>query len=571
MLVSRTRGDARALRPGHVATLIAAAALLALLSGCASRSATSPPKPAEHASSRALLKQYRAMVHKLESPRLVARRLLRDAKEKRGSGRAIMAALLSLRAGDYTTAAKAASLLRKIDPGASETWSVTLRVALTRGNLERAAKAIRKAYATGGTKAVSTGLKGAIDPWFVYPLVMHLAQAHPQDDSLSLLLARSAMAADAPNAALAAARKASGFGPGGRAARLIAIQSLWGLGRHEQALHEAAEALAAHPHDIGLRVFYANMLAQEGQRRQALEVLGDARALAPRDDPRVMFGYALVAAALGNADKARRKLTTMLEHGYGDQGVYSLLGQLAENAGHWAEAFGWYQQIRDPADTATSRVAALFALYHWKGSRDALAYLAQLQARFPGLSPIWAGVHAQLARRAGREKTAWSILTEALARYPKVRPLRYQRALLAARLGKSDAALAALRKLVMAAPNNPIYLNAYGFTLTEQTTRYRKAYGYIQRALQIMPHDGAILDSMGWVLYRLEQPRKAAEYLRRAWHKTDDVKVARHLVKVYVALERFDDAREVLSQALGLKPQDRQLLKLKHRLNAARQ
>ncbi len=556
--------------PGSVAIVAA----LALLAGCALPSA-SPPTASNHvrpesqapsaASTRAALADYQAMAKKLHSPRLIARMLLKEAKKKHSSGRAIMAALLALRAGDAKTAVGAADFLHALAPKQSSTWSVALRVALARGKLDEAGKAAAKAYALGGAKALVLGLDGPAEPWFVYPLVSRLAGAHPDDGALQLVLARSALAADAPAAAVAAARKAAKFEAGARAAKLVEIQAQWNLGRHKTALARAARLVAAHSHDIGLRVLYANMLAQAGEPRRARDTLGDARALAP-NDAQVDFGYALIAADAENPAAARARLTAILEAGDDTSGVYNLLGHLAANENDWGEAFGWYQQIHSPDDLASSRIASLFALNHWKGSAAAQDYLHQLSDRFPGLAPTWAGVHASLLDLAGKSKAAWQLLGQTLKRYPRVRPLRYQRALLADKLGKGSDALAGLKRLTSAAPGNPLYLNAYGYTLIEHTKRYREAYGYIKRAFAIDSGNGAILDSMGWALYHLGQSTQALGYLRRAWRETGDITVAGHLVTVYLALNRRGAARKILRTALGQSPKDPKLLSLQRKL-----
>ncbi len=561
---------------------LALTALLGLLAGCAIPSASPPSSSSDAAatataavpasatvsgvaSERAALADYEAITRKLHSPRLVAEQLFRQAQAKHSSGHAIMAALLALRAGDAETATAAAAWLRKQAPQESATWSVSLRTALSRANLELAREAAAKAYALGGAKAVALGVGGEADPWFVYPLVADLAKKHPQDHALQLLLARSALAADDMTAALAAARKAGSFGPGARAAELIAIQARWNLGQQKAALADAAKALAAHPHDIGLRAFYANMLASAGKIRQARETLADARALDP-DNPRVAFGYAMLAANTGDTATARARLAAILQADHDTPGAYTLLGHLAAGENDWGQAFGWYQLDQAPDDLASSRVNSLFALYHWKGYAQANDYLSQLELRFPGLAPTWAGVDASLLDMSGQSEAAWEALGKALARYPQVRPLRYQRALLADKLGKSGNALAALKRLVREEPGNPLYLNAYGYTLVEHTDRYRDAYGYIKRALVVSPDEGAILDSMGWVLYRMGRPEKALGYLNRAWKQTDDPTVAFHLATVYLALNRRNEAGKVLHTALGKSPKDAKLLRLERKL-----
>ncbi|MGH8271638.1 MAG: tetratricopeptide repeat protein [Gammaproteobacteria bacterium] len=550
--------------PRHLLGAAALAAFVALGAGCAS-----PPPPAAQApsaeSSAAALAQYEEMAHKLHSPRLVAKLLFKQAQQKKDAEHAMLAALLALRAGDAKLADEAAALAEKLAPDQSETWAVQMQVALARADLAAAGKAAVKAYALGGAQNVAIGLDGAVDPWFAYSIVAPLAQAHPKDGAMQLVFARTALDAGDTAAALAAAQAAHSFEPGERAAKLIEIQARWGLGQRKEALAQAARALADNSRDTGFRVFYANLLARAGQRMQAREVLNDARALAP-DDPQVTFGYALLAADEGKVAAAHAQLTAMLETGSDSTGVYNLLGQLAAHEGKWGEAFGWYESIQSADDLASSRVSSLFTLARWKGMAAAEDYLTQLERGFQGLAPTWAGVHATLLAQDGKQEAAWKLLGTTLERYPMVRPLRYQRALLADQLGKGADALAGLKRLVGEEPQNPMYLNAYGYTLTEHTTRYRDAYGYIKRALAINPDDGAALDSMGWVLYRLGESEKSLDYLRRAWKTTKDIDVARHLVTVYLALDERGEATRVLTVALAKSPKDPALLQLKRQL-----
>ncbi|MGH8161548.1 MAG: hypothetical protein ACRESR_05275, partial [Gammaproteobacteria bacterium] len=142
---------------------LAVVALLGLLAGCAMHSASpqrtshgaasaAPPSAttSDVVSEQAALADYEAMVKRLHSPRLVAQQLFRQAKAKHSSGHAIMASLLALRAGDAKTATEAAAWLRKQAPQESATWSVSLRVALARANLQLARTAAAKAYALDG-------------------------------------------------------------------------------------------------------------------------------------------------------------------------------------------------------------------------------------------------------------------------------------------------------------------------------------------------------------------------------------------------------------------------------------
>ena len=110
--------------------------------------------------------------------------------------------------------------------------------------------------------------------------------------------------------------------------------------------------------------------------------------------------------------------------------------------------------------------------------------------------------------------------------------LRYARALLAEQLDKLDLAEQDLRAIIEREPSNAQALNALGYTLADRTDRYDEALDYIQRAMAVEPGDAAIIDSMGWVKYRMGDLEKAREYLRKALDLVQDAEIAAHLGEV---------------------------------------
>jgi len=533
-----------------------------LLAGCASH--TPAPAPASSAPAAQRSRDFEAMASKLHSPKLMARVLLQQATEQKDGKRAILAAYFALRAHADKLADRAADLAHKLEPESVVPHQLMVRVALDNGNIRTARKQAAAVYKARGADAVAPVLQGPVDPWFAYAVVRPLAQAHPHDPAVQLLFARTALQAGDDAAALKAVGRAAG-GPGAEAAQFVRIQALWGLGQRGKALHEGAKALAAHPKSVGLRVFFAGVLTRAGNYRRARETLDDAAALAPGNG-HVILAYAVLDAAQNRDAAARERLTGLLEEGGQPAGAYHLLGRLAARQQNWGEAFGWYQAVDDGDFLATSGVAAAYVLAQWKDLATARSYLGHLEDVAPALMPTWLDAEAGLLQQAGRIQKAYGVATKAARDYPMVRPLRYQRAILADTLGKTDVALRLLHTLVSEDPHKGEYLNAYGYTLTEHTQRYREALGYIKRALAVDPDDGAVLDSMGWVLYRLGRPAKAVDYLRRAWKQTGDTDVAEHLVKVCIALGRTGEASRVLHEALAKAPGNAALKQLRQRL-----
>jgi len=362
------------------------------------------------------------------------------------------------------------------------------------------------------------------------------------------------------------ARKSLAALPGARrSAGIIEAQALWGMGHKKPALLVAEKLSAGDPGDSMLRAFYAGLLARDSRFKQARAALSAGRTAAPQQ-VHIVLVRALIDIAEGQTGAARDRLTRLLEAGGHTMEAYNLLGGIAAAKGQWGEAFGWYRRVREGSLVGPAQRGAVYALADWRGSEAARNYLRMLEKVLPGYAPTWAGVEANLDEHAGHLSAAYELLGRAVRRYPWVRPLRYQRAVLADRLHQGRQALELLRQLVVQEPGNPVYMNAYGYTLTEHTRRLRVAQTYIVRALAIDPGNGAYLDSMGWVLYRMGRPAKALPYLRRAWARTGAVDVAVHLARAYLALGNVSKARQVVHYALKKSPKNSRLLKLLERI-----
>jgi Flp pilus assembly protein TadD len=97
-------------------------------------------------------------------------------------------------------------------------------------------------------------------------------------------------------------------------------------------------------------------------------------------------------------------------------------------------------------------------------------------------------------------------------------------------------------------------LNALGYTLSDRTTRYAEAKALIEHAHQLNPEDPAVLDSLGWVNYRLGNLDEAERLLRQALERFPDHEVAAHLGEVLWAKGEQREARKIWGKALEQQP-----------------
>jgi Flp pilus assembly protein TadD len=124
---------------------------------------------------------------------------------------------------------------------------------------------------------------------------------------------------------------------------------------------------------------------------------------------------------------------------------------------------------------------------------------------------------AQLLRDANQLQEAYAVMEAATKRFPKNPDLLYDFALLAEKLGRADVMEKALRDVMLLAPDNHHAYNALGYSLAERNIRLQEAYTLVAKALEMAPGDPFIMDSMGWVQYRLGNLDEAEKQLRNAY------------------------------------------------------
>lgn len=317
--------------------------------------------------------------------------------------------------------------------------------------------------------------------------------------------------------------------------------------------------------DPSVGLSYARLLAENEQLDAALAQFERLLKQAP-DSVEVHFAVGVLALQAKDLDKARRHLETVLSLGQRLLEANYYLGRVFEAKGEVNNALRHYYAVRHGEYylSAHSRAASLLAE---QGKLDrARELLHALQTEDPQEQLRLYLVEGELLRRAGLYQEAFDLYTEKLKQMPQDTALRYARALVAERLDKLTLAEEDLRAIIDREPGNAQALNALGYTLADRTNRYEEALGYIQRALEANPGDAAIIDSMGWVQFRLGNHQKAVEYLRQALTLIDDPEIAAHLSEVLWVMGDQQEARRLLNEFLGKYPEHKSLLEVKQRL-----
>lgn len=431
------------------------------------------------------------------------------------------------------------------------------------GYLDKVRAALAKHDQQDGFAALASMLGRLKDKSMVLQVLSDLSQRHPDSAYGDYFKALAAIAAQKPAVALASLGQALTHKPDWTQALLLQAQIRVQENQTDAAVTGLAAAVAKHPDDANLRLGYARLLVTANQLDNARQQFAEVAKRHPHN-AEALFALGVLAAEAKQYDQAKDYLQRVLKLGQRVAESDFELGRIAELQDDYQAAQHWYEQVPDDSDrwlTAQARAAVMDAK---------LGHFARMHQRFDELrhdNPDEAvslyTTESDALGDAGRPLDALNTLSAGLAQYPGNHDLLYSHALAAVKLDKIAIAEKDLRQIIKDDPNNGQALNALGYTLADRTKRYQEALGLIERAYKLLPNDAAVIDSMGWVQYRLGHDQEALKYLREANAKTDEPEITMHLVKVLLALGQHKEARKIWEKAYKAHPDSTFLQQLK--------
>jgi len=333
------------------------------------------------------------------------------------------------------------------------------------------------------------------------------------------------------------------------------------LGEQTLALSRYQKAWEAEPGNEQIAMAYAELLKRNDELNAAQEVLAQLP-----DTPDMRFARIIFAMDAGDMDNAESLYQGFYKVKYEDKAEAAFqAAQSAELLEHKREAIEWYEKV-----TGEKSVRAImrraFLLADLGDVEAARRLLAQLRVR--GDIPIKSQSYqaeAQILQDAGDSEQALELLNDALGTMPEDISLRYMRALTAVGLGQLELAEKDLRLIISEQPDNAAAINALGYTLADLTDRYEEAEELINQAYELQPDDASIIDSMGWISYRLGRLPEAESYMREAWKQMRNAEIAAHLGEVLWARGQKDEARSVWQLGLELDSDNKVLIETMQR------
>lgn len=487
--------------------------------------------------------------------------LLKDTNDYRIAERAAQVALGAQNADDGLAAAQR---WLELEPESIPARQTVAGILVSKGNLTQAKPHLQKILAAEGANVghgflfLNKLLARHPNKAEVLRLVQDLAKDYPNLPEAHFAEALAAWNTDNKPLALQALDIALSQRPGWEDAALFKAQVLQSTST-EKAAEFYNAFLRDYPHSRELRLAFARFLVQEKQYPEAREEFKRLSVDFP-DQADVPLAIGLLSMQLKDYDAADTYLRQALDRGVKDEDAVRLyLGQLNEERKHWDEARQWYDAVEGAqAFNAKIRIAGLLA--HQGKLPEARAYLQTIAVTSNQQRTQVITAEAALLRDAKQYQEAFDVLGKALEKLPNHPDLLYDYAMAAEKLDRIDVMESSLKKLIQVKPDNAHAYNALGYTLADRTTRFDEAKRYIDQAIKLAPNDAFILDSLGWLQYRMKDNSQAISTLRHALSVRADPEIAAHLGEVLWVSGDKSEAKKVWDSALKDNPNHEAIL-----------
>lgn len=399
-------------------------------------------------------------------------------------------------------------------------------------------------------------------------VMQRLVKTRPDDPNALFALSHLAVRAGVLDQAEQAIKRVVELQPDRMEAQVQEARVLTMRGKSTEALNLLEKAVKKHPEDTDLRISYARLLLDAKHLDKAYEQFKLVDKASP-DQPEILLAMGVVAIELQRLDEAEKHFQRLnsLNRGYESESSY-YLGRIAEDfRKNTNQAIKWYKKVEPGEQYLESQIRIALLLAREGDIAQARGQLAAVTPRSPAERMRIFLADGQILREAGRTEEAIGVFTSGLQDLPDNTDLLYARAMAEDKLGNLPGMEADLRKILSREPDNVDALNALGYSLADRTTRYDEALKLIRHALDLRPDSYFILDSMGWVQYRLGHYQDAIDFLRRALDRSSDSEIAAHLTEVLWVTGDKQAARAVWDKALKGAPGNKVLLDVMNRLD----
>ncbi len=480
---------------------------------------------------------------------------------------------IAVYARDDMAAKEAATLWNEVEPGNADALQVLAVMAIRNGNIQEAVDHLEGVMDVGNDGQIDQKL------W----MIANMLGREKDQETVTLVMERLMREhQNDPDALFAYAHVVSRMGkmekaedlllqvmklsPDNENALITYISLLQRQQKHTEAIVWLKEKLDAssgtnpstNPGNFNLHLIYARLLS-DAKRFEEARIEFEALDKNHPENNDVLYALGLLHLQANRLDDSKRYFIRLSKTGgRADEAGY-YLGRILEEQNELDQARVWYAGVQQGEHYFDSQIRQGMILAQQGKLDEARKQLQNVITKNAEEKSILIQAEGEMLAEAKHYEEALKVYNQALeSRYDA--DILYSRAMLAEKMDRLDILEADLKNIIEQDPKNAQALNALGYTLADRTERYQEAYEYIKQAIEVSPEDYYILDSMGWILYRLGRLEESVDYLRKAMALRSDPEIAAHLGEVLWVMGEKENAKNIWNTAIQETPEDTRLL-----------
>jgi len=458
-----------------------------------------------------------------------------------------------------------AKVWSSLDPKSVQAQQILAELYITSGNLSKAKPIVKKlleqdTYRGEGFLYLNSILAKVENKKNALRFIVDIAEPYPKSKEAHFAIAHAAYFANNKKLTSSELAEVKKIDPKWQTAVLFEGYII-GLESQEKATNFYVSYLKQYPDASEVRLEYAKLLTNQKKYNLAkdefLKIVNSSLASAE-----ISFTVSLLAIELGDYDLAEKFLMQSLERGYPQpEQIYIYLARIEDTRGNYNEALAWLNKINSGPSFIESKILTAELIAKYEGNDQALESLDQYTNLTPEAKLELFRAKVSILYSDNKETEAYDLMKKEEENFKNSAEFKYDYAMLAERMGNTVLMEQLLREAIKIKPDYAVAYNALGYSFADRNIKLDEAKINIEIALSLEPRNHYIMDSMGWVQYRLGNIDVALDFLRKAYEIKKDPEISAHLGEVLWHANKTDEAQRIWDESLQQYPDNKILLK----------
>jgi tetratricopeptide (TPR) repeat protein len=328
----------------------------------------------------------------------------------------------------------------------------------------------------------------------------------------------------------------------------------------EKALNFYSDFLSKYPKSNDVRLEFAKLLTNGRKFNEAKNEFIKLVS-ASNSSAEITLAVALLSVELEDYDLAEKYFLQSLKKNPKDKDqIFIYLAKIADKKNQGDVAITWLNKVGNGNHFIESKLIVAEIIAKKESIDKALVFLSALKSDSQDEKLSIVQLKTSLLTRSNRHQEAFQLLQNEAPNFAQSPEFKFDYALLADKLNKYDLMEKLLREAIKIRPDYAVAYNALGYSFADRNINLEDAKKYIELALSISPNNHYILDSMGWLYFRLGKLESALSFIQKAYDVQPDPEIAAHLGEILWAQGKKKQANDVLELSLQSFP-DNEVLK----------